>query len=374
MCVITRQRPRPRASFRLPSAPATVIASIKAEAAVMGYAHDVDSPRAHSCALVMIHALAIFYGRAKHSSKDEGGPSLQQSRKLKRLDTVASCCGRSALRHPGFAATVALVGFTYGPHIMVSSRSSHSGGTQRRLVSKKAPLGGLPYVLPQPRLQKSASGVRSQTAPLISNDTHKQKQVSQLHSQYQNIGSPPAHVSMPRCVQKIKPSPPQSFAMLGTLNALFCAGENAVMLLHVAIVVKSKGASKYSRKVYEDRPGVGGDWDWPSARQLVGRPSGESTKKILPTDIVLLSVGSNMVTSHIAPDAFCMVMLSRKSYGAPAGRRRRRRGRAFAVLMFSGMHAETKRRTADNAYAADAEPRQSECSVGAGWFQHSHRI
>ena len=206
MCVITRQRPRPRASFRLPSAPATVIASIKAEAAVMGYAHDVDSPRAHSCALVMIHALAIFYGRAKHSSKDEGGPSLQQSRKLKRLDTVASCCGRSALRHPGFAATVALVGFTYGPHIMVSSRSSHSGGTQRRLVSKKAPLGGLPYVLPQPRLQKSASGVRSQTAPLISNDTHKQKQVSQLHSQYQNIGSPPAHVSMPRCVQKITQS------------------------------------------------------------------------------------------------------------------------------------------------------------------------
>ena len=134
-----------------------------------GDCHRVDQgpDRGHgdSCALDMIHAPAIFYGRAKHSSKDEGGPSLQQSRKLKRLDTVASCCGRSALRHPGFAATVALVGFTYGPHIMVSSRSSHSGGTQRRLVSKKAPLGGLPYVLPQPRLQKSARGALTDSPP-----------------------------------------------------------------------------------------------------------------------------------------------------------------------------------------------------------------
>ena len=36
VCVSIRQRPRPRAPSRLPFAPATVIASIKAQAAVMG--------------------------------------------------------------------------------------------------------------------------------------------------------------------------------------------------------------------------------------------------------------------------------------------------------------------------------------------------
>ena len=86
-------------------------------------------------------------------------------------------------RQLGFAATVDFDGLTKGPHIIVSSRSSHSGGTQRRLVSKKAPVGGLPYVLPQ-----------------------------------------------------------QSLVTLG-LYALLSCGEIAVKLDHVAIVVKSNGAS-----------------------------------------------------------------------------------------------------------------------------------
>ena len=92
-------------------------------------------------------------------------------------------------RQLGFAATADFDGRTKGPHIIVSSRSSHSGGTQRRLVSKKAPVGGVPYVLPQ-----------------------------------------------------------QSWVTVG-LCTLLSWGEIAVKLDHVAIVVKSNGASKYSRKV-----------------------------------------------------------------------------------------------------------------------------
>ena len=61
-------------------------------------------------------------------------------------------------------------------------------------------------------------------------------------------------------------------------------GVYATKSLHAATVRKSRGWVKYSMKVYDESPVVGGLSDAPSVRQICGgSPIGASTKKMRPT-------------------------------------------------------------------------------------------